>query len=261
MDKVFIEPTTSRGLPIRYNYKKFHLLTDEDRERKTIERGNLFMDKVIETIADYEFCNGHYPLEDIEFNFEKNTPYVDINFDTILSDGHLKGLQTLDRLGPCSFFEEDGRMHINAALTADLLNVKYQGCFQFLSILRPHFSLDVNISKVTVCLYISVNSSTGQDGILHKFFIENIEDISVNFTGLRPFTKPINFLNRGLIKLFRNHIEKKLENLLEDHIKSKIVNFTFPNKKVVYYKYKLKIPPHSRSPHKFSPLQTIEEVE
>ncbi|XP_055930320.1 uncharacterized protein LOC129960734 isoform X3 [Argiope bruennichi] len=233
----------------------------EDKERKTIERGNLFMDKVIETIADYEFCNDSYLLDNIEFSFERNTPYGNISLDTRLSDGHLKGLQTLDRLGPCSFFEADGRMHINAALTTGLLNVKYQGCFQFLSLLRPHFSLDVNIINVTVCLYISVNSSTGQDGILHKFFVENIQDISVNFSGLRPFNKPINFLNRGLIRIFRNHIEKKLQTLLEDHIKSKIANFTFPNKKIVYYKYKLKIPPHSQSPYKFSPLQTIEEFE
>ncbi|GIY34243.1 uncharacterized protein CDAR_33131 [Caerostris darwini] len=183
--------------------RKFPFQTVDELSRKRTERGILFIDEVIDILAQNPAFDP-YPVQNVEFNFQRIVLFLNVTLDVQLFDGCLEGLETLYRHGYCTSREEKGRVYFHAVLSSGPLNLKFK--------------------------------DSGKDGTLHKLYIKNLSDLEVNLEGFWPFTNSFNLISNKMVNYFKDLISREIENRLEDYIKLNIKNFKFPNELLLEYR-------------------------
>ncbi|KAF8790927.1 uncharacterized protein LOC129960673 [Argiope bruennichi] len=192
------------------------------------ERGNLYIDKLIEDIIETrgdEF--DPYKLGESVFGFYKKILFVNVSCEVRLRSGYLRGLKTLHRTGDSYLTEQGDKLVVRATLGSGALDFKYEGSIKFLNI-GPSITVAGNLAYIEVMIEFSVDSKTGRNGSLHEFFIEDIRDMNVWVSGLGPFNWALNPIIKGAKKIFKTYLKNLLESKIQFYIEERLPNFQFP---------------------------------
>ncbi|GIY44275.1 uncharacterized protein CEXT_736981 [Caerostris extrusa] len=213
MKKGLLEGKTRKKYPIKHAARKLSVQMVDELSRRRAETGNLFIDEVIDIFARNPAFDP-YPLQNVEFNFQRIVLFLNVTLDVQLFDGCMEGLETLYRHGYCTSREKKGRVYFHATLSSGPLNLKFKGKLTFLLCLRPTFNLVVSCSNLQVYMHFSVDIDSGKDGTLHKLYIKNLSDLEVNLEGLWLFTNSFNLISNTMINYFKDLISREIENRL-----------------------------------------------
>lgn len=193
-----------------------------------VERGDEFIDKFIH---DMMYEHGHeydpYILEDSAVGFSKKVTFVNVSGEAKLHNGYITGLKSLHRPDHCSVRQENDRLYVNADLGAGILNMHYDGTVKFMNF-GPTITVYGEVSYVEIHMEFSVDSKTGKNGNLEKFYIENMKGMKVWMSGLGPMNWALNYLISGVTSLFQGFVKKMIEKQVRSHIAERLPNYEFP---------------------------------
>lgn len=153
--------------------------------------------------------------------------FVNISGEAKLHNGYITGMRTLHRPENCKVEDQNDRMLVKADLGAGILNIHYDGTVKFMNF-GPTITVLGDIAYLEVHMEFTVDTYTGRNGKLKKFYIDDMKGMEIRITGLGPLNWALNYMISGVTSLFQGFIKRMIENKIRNHIEENMPNYKFP---------------------------------
>jgi len=164
----------------------------------------------------------HLPDEEI-FHFGKKIGPIDLGGSAKLSNGTLKGLSTLHRIGDSTIATEEGQFTAHLEISLEKLDFLYHAEVEFLSIIHPKFELLGTVGTLNINIALAVDG----DGkpILKEFHVQDLVDVVIHEHGLGEVDTLVDLFTNAFIQFFNPTVKSLLDSVLQPMIAGLLGDF------------------------------------
>lgn len=179
--------------------------------KKRILRSCAYVEALLDDMLEDGVLDKSLPKEFTVTFLEVKIPFFNVPTEFELRNWNLKGSETLYRVGDCLISELDDRLFVEAIVGVDNLKFDCDSNLKFSSIFSSNSSIEGSVECVIFNFTFSIESRTGLNALVHKFYISDLVGLKVGLKGKGFFKIYLSVVLESVVSVFQDQIKKQLE--------------------------------------------------